>query len=322
MLDGFEVRLTDQTQEQARRIDEFIEQLTHRVEGHLARLGDELTRQVSGQLEQIAARVEQQAAEYLEQQTTGRLREQVAELEARLQEACTAAVNRELDWDGSIARAGLWFNPPVAVRLMDGEPKVVAVTERILESVFIHTRLPRPPARLLDLGCAESTNALEMASLGFQVVGVDLRRLPLEHSSLRMVEANLAELPFPDGSFDVVVCLSTLEHVGLGWYTPGDAATDDRVLAEAARVLRPGGTLLLTTPFGKPTVTPVHRVYDQARLEELLRPFRVTEWSYGVRDGETWSLTTDGDRAAKADSAERVERGGPDRRGEGLTWIC
>ncbi|MFE7199153.1 class I SAM-dependent methyltransferase [Pseudonocardia alni] len=44
-----------------------------------------------------------------------------------------------------------------------------------------------------------------------------------------------AALPFPDGSFDAVVCFTMLHHVP----TPGE---QDRLFAEAARVLRPGGT--------------------------------------------------------------------------------
>jgi SAM-dependent methyltransferase len=53
------------------------------------------------------------------------------------------------------------------------------------------------------------------------------------------VLADLHELPLADAVFDCVVCTEVLEHVG-------DPA---RVLAELRRVLRPGGRLLLTTPF-------------------------------------------------------------------------
>ncbi len=47
-------------------------------------------------------------------------------------------------------------------------------------------------------------------------------------------EADAAALPFPDGSFDVVVCFTMLHHVP-------SAERQDRLFAEAARVLRPGG---------------------------------------------------------------------------------
>jgi 2-polyprenyl-3-methyl-5-hydroxy-6-metoxy-1,4-benzoquinol methylase len=270
----------------------------------------------------VARTIEQQATAYLHEQVTGRLEQQVAEVtraaDERLAEAkratdermpheIAAAVNRELGHEGSIAQAGLWFNPPIGVRMAaPNTPVVVAITERILEHTFVHTRLPRPPARVLDMGCAESMASLEMASMGYQVVGVDLRRLPLEHPNFTQVQANLGDLPFPDGAFDVVVCLSTVEHVGLGWYTEGDATTDLKAIREAVRTLKPGGTFLLTVPFGRATITPLHRVYDRPQLDELLAPLTVREVAFGVRDGEVWSLTDDEATAERADSAARV----------------
>lgn len=231
----------------------------------------------------------------------------LTELQNELPVLRDEAVNRELGWQGEIAQAGLWFNPPVRVQILDRKPQVAGVSERILEHIFVHTRLPAPPARVLDLGCAESTCSIELASLGFQVVGVDLRRLPLEHPNFQMVKANLAELPFPDGSFDVVISLSTIEHVGLGWYAEGeDRATDERAAAEAWRVLRPGGRFILTVPYGRAAETPLQRVYDAARLDHLLAKFRRVETAFGLREGESWAYSTDAARAGAVDSSERV----------------
>ena len=84
------------------------------------------------------------------------LHREIQDLKAYTADGYNGAVNRELGAEGMIARAGLWFNPPVSVQIEDNQPTVAAVTERILESIFVHTRLPRPAARVLDLGCAES----------------------------------------------------------------------------------------------------------------------------------------------------------------------
>jgi SAM-dependent methyltransferase len=270
----------------------------------------DLVRSLREQVEEVLYGAEERyarAVQAAEERYAQSIQEYRAQTEIRTQQACLQAVNRELGWKGAIAQGGLHFNPPVCVQLHEDGPRVLHVSERILEHIFVHSRLPAPPARLLDLGCAESTNAIEMASLGFQVVGVDLRRLPLVHPNFEMVQANIAKLPFPDGAFDVVVSLSTIEHVGLGWYTQEEqGSSDQRVIAESVRVLRPGGRFLLTVPFGRRGVTPVHRIYDPETLTDLLRPFRVLERAYGVRAGEAWTYTTDEKAASEADSKDRV----------------
>jgi SAM-dependent methyltransferase len=172
------------------------------------------------------------------------------------------------------------------------EPRpAVPIGERVLESIFVHTRLPAPPARLLDLGAA---GALEMASLGFQVVGVDVRHAAARHSNLQVVEAPRHRLPFPDGAFDVAVAASAF---GAGRVGEGDDGDDLAAAAEVFRALRPGGRFILTVPLG--------RGYDLDKVDQLLVRFRRVETAYGVRDGEEWSFTTDAGRAA-ADGAGAV----------------
>jgi SAM-dependent methyltransferase len=208
-----------------------------------------------------------------------------------LEEGFRLRVNQELSQHGEIARAGLWFRPAVCVRLDRDGPCVAEINERILEHIFVQTHLPRPPARLLALGCAECTNAIEMASLGFEVVGVDLRPLPLSHPNFTMIQADLADLPFEDESFDAAVALSM----------PSSGA-EEQAVAEAFRVLKGGGRFLVTMPFGRPA----KHVYDRARLDRMLSAFRVVERGYGIRDGDTWSFTLDERRAEQADSSERI----------------
>src|SRR5690348_7241307 len=60
-----------------------------------------------------------------------------------------------------------------------------------------------------------------------------------KYTSLDYV-SDIAAIPVPDGSFDVVLCTEVLEHV----------AEPIRAVKELARILKPGGTLLLTAPLG------------------------------------------------------------------------
>jgi len=102
---------------------------------------------------------------------------------------------------------------------------------------------PRGDERALDVGTGAGALALALAPLVREVVGVD--RVPelLERARERaagldnvtFVESDATALPFADFSFDLVGTLRTLHHV----------ARPELVVAEMARVARPGGTLLV-----------------------------------------------------------------------------
>ncbi len=101
-----------------------------------------------------------------------------------------------------------------------------------------------PGTRLLDLGCGDGAFAAAALGAGAQVTGADVAREALRRARERAPQATLvavaegARLPFAEDAFDVVWCGETLEHV----------ADVTGLLAEVRRVLRWGGTLLVTTP--------------------------------------------------------------------------
>jgi SAM-dependent methyltransferase len=103
-------------------------------------------------------------------------------------------------------------------------------------------RLPlAPSSRLLDAGCGSGRTLDELARYG-RVSGVDLSPEAVAAAWRRGHEdvqvSRVEEMPFADGTFDVVTCLDVVEH------TPDDRAT----LAELLRVTRRGGLLLVTVP--------------------------------------------------------------------------
>ena len=104
--------------------------------------------------------------------------------------------------------------------------------------------VPRTGGRLLDLGAGDGyvTARLASAAGAGLAVAVDVggpAPLAPRPGPVAQVAARLpGPLPFPDRSFDVVVTLETIEHV----------LDPDGLLAEAHRVLAPGGTLVLSTP--------------------------------------------------------------------------
>jgi SAM-dependent methyltransferase len=137
---------------------------------------------------------------------------------------------------------------------------------------------------ILDLGCRDG--ALSSAYVdGNHVVGVDVDRAALARAEERGLETAWADidepLPFPDESFDAVVAAEVLEHLRL----------PERALAEAMRVLRPGGLLVGSVPncfrlksrlrflLGRPPEsdpTLLH-LFDPDAVSRLLDPFAAVE---------------------------------------------
>lgn len=121
----------------------------------------------------------------------------------------------------------------------DGFVRAAGLTT--VELDVLERLLGRGRGRCLDLGCGTGVALATLARLGWSVVGVDvsadqlrLARQRAEAAGAELVQADAAELPFADGSFDAVVSLVT--------HTDFEDAT--AVFAEAARVLRPGGRLV------------------------------------------------------------------------------
>jgi SAM-dependent methyltransferase len=124
-------------------------------------------------------------------------------------------------------------------------------------------------ARLLEAGCGEGYGADLFAGSASRVVALDYDELTAKHVVTRypgvdVVRGDLQRLPLADGAVDVVACLQVIEHL---WDQPG-------FVADCARVLRPCGTLLVTTP-NRLTFSPGSRADDRP-----LNPFHTRELAH------------------------------------------
>ena len=134
---------------------------------------------------------------------------------------------------------------------------------------------PHEGERILDLGCAAGAVTHFLSGFGCRVVGVDAEALAIETASssfpqLEFVQADAAELPFEEGSYDKAVAADLVEHL--------DDETFVRMLAETHRVLVDGGTLSIYTP------NPKHLI-ERLKAHDLILAQNPTH--IGLRDAET-----------------------------------
>ena len=125
-------------------------------------------------------------------------------------------------------------------------------------------------AVVLEAGCGEGYGADLLARDAAAVVGLDYDALTAAHvarayPAVRVVRGNLAALPLRSSTVDIVANLQVIEHL---WDQEG-------FLAECARVLRPGGRLLVTTP---------NRITFSPGRDTPLNPFHTRELSPSEMD--------------------------------------
>ena len=114
---------------------------------------------------------------------------------------------------------------------------------RVTQTLLRETYGRRDDLHILDAGSGTGGAMHYLAPFG-PVTGIDLSPLALDfcrdRGFVRLAQAGVTSLPFPDGSFDLVTSFDVLYHRAVAG--PGAA------LAEFGRVLRPGGRLLLRLP--------------------------------------------------------------------------
>jgi len=106
---------------------------------------------------------------------------------------------------------------------------------------FVLAHCPR--GRGLDVGCGTGTLAQRLADRGYEMTGLDpsegmLEILRERAPSVEAVRGSGTELPFDDGSFDLVLTVAALHHIA-------DPEAVRATLAEMVRVTRPGGRILI-----------------------------------------------------------------------------
>ncbi|HEY0748896.1 MAG TPA: bifunctional 2-polyprenyl-6-hydroxyphenol methylase/3-demethylubiquinol 3-O-methyltransferase UbiG [Steroidobacteraceae bacterium] len=153
---------------------------------------------------------------------------------------------------------------------------------------YTETAVALPSARVLDVGCGGGILSESMARRGARVLGIDLSQAVLDVAELHALESKVSVdykvisaedlAAAQPASFDLVTCMEMLEHVP-------DPAT---MLAVLARLVRPGGDVIVSTLNRKPLAFAVAiigaeyiaRVLPRGTHEYLkfIRPSELARW--------------------------------------------
>lgn len=160
------------------------------------------------------------------------------------------------------------------------------IDERIVEYPWLLSRIPEEPGRLLDAGSALNFETLiahpKLADKKMTIINLNPEPNCFWKRSVSYAFEDIRALPFLFDTFDLVTCISTLEHVGMdntSKYTNDSAYNEMRpddylsAIAELRRVLKPRGTLYLTVPFGTYGNFGFFQQFNSVMLERVRNAF-------------------------------------------------
>jgi len=153
-------------------------------------------------------------------------------------------------------------------------------------------RLPPKHIGILDVGSGKSGFVNVLCSLGYKVDGVDSYSPPFHNfPNYTFIKGDVNKLDSKK-KYQVITCISTIEHIGLNW---GEEDDDLKAVASMKELLADDGTLLLTTHYGRDHIVNKEkdfRIYDDLHLNELLRPLTTYDIEFFTKKEGFWVRTS------------------------------
>lgn len=179
--------------------------------------------------------------------------------------------------------------------------------ERVIEYPWLLSCLPAHPGTLLDAGSVLNFEWLltqpQIKNKRLFISTLAPEQLCFWQQGISYVYEDLRMACYRDQYFDWVVCLSTLEHVGLDntrLYTQNHHRKENcpeaylNMVQELNRILKPNGRLYLSVPFGAYKNHGWLQVFNQAMVEQVIEAFSPTSWTaqYFQYQIEGWQVAT------------------------------
>jgi len=205
--------------------------------------------------------------------------------------------------DATLRNGGLMSDFAAGVSLPDGFGR--GLGERCVEYPWVFARIPEGAAKILDAGSVFNYDyivhqeKLKNKSLTCVTLAPEVYCFYRERVSYLFED--LRQLPIRDESFDMVISISTLEHIGLdntrytedGSYRENNPESFVSAVRELNRVLKPGGRLLVTVPFGKYHAFDWLQQFDTGMISQLKDGFagKTVEESYFRYTETGWNFS-------------------------------
>ena len=183
------------------------------------------------------------------------------------------------------------------------------VDERVVEYPWVFSQLPHRGAKMLDAGSSLNhdflLNRLPLDRVQMTIMTLAPEKRCFWSRAVSYVYGDLRQPTLAERSFDIVVSISTIEHIGLNntlFYTGDPSKNEEDALGflpavrEFRRILKPGGVCLITVPYGRREVREWYQVFDAAMVREVVAAFQPAEAHI-----DYFGYSGDGWRRAKAE---------------------
>lgn len=164
---------------------------------------------------------------------------------------------------------------------------------RAIEYPWCLSRIKKDGKNLLEVGCVTSYFSHELiADKKRNLHGIDLREYPSKPKNMKFMREDIRTIKLEKDLYDVIVSISTIEHIGLDGY--GTEIKDDNgdfvAMKRLKEALKPSGRFLITVPYaGKFGYTSVFtRIYDEDRIAKLTEGYIVCEKNYFIYQNRRW----------------------------------
>lgn len=178
--------------------------------------------------------------------------------------------------------------------------------ERLVEFPWLITHLPASPRqRILDAGSTINfdyiINQHVWAKHDMMIMTLAPESVSFWQKRISYVYGDLRQTPFRDDWFDIITCISTLEHVGMNnemytsdaTYHEADTKSHLQVIAEFQRILKKGGRLYLTVPYGIFKLCGFQQVFNAVMIQAIKTTFggNVIAETYFRYTDDGWQLS-------------------------------